>query len=76
MSRIIDFLKEIARIAFSGITAFFAVFGASLYLREHLKLEGDIGFILGFIYFFAVLIFVKIGMDYCKEVFTKNGKKK
>lgn len=72
MNRIIDFIKGLLKLAFSGITAFFAVLGAAEYLQERITLKGDAGFVLGFIYFLAVLLLVNIGLQYYKEATKKK----
>ena len=75
MNRIIEFIKGIARIAFSGITAFFAVLGAAEYLGEKGIPETNANIFLGIIYFFVVLILVYIGLEYYKEATKRNSKK-
>lgn len=76
MNRIINFIKGILKLAFSGATAFFAVIGAAEYLGEKGVPETDANIFLGIIYGVAVLLLVYIGLEYYKEAAHKNGKKK
>lgn len=75
MNRIIDFIKGLLKLAFSGITAFFAVCGAAemipIYLPWYKEL-GDVNIGLGIAYFLAVLLLVNIGLQYYKEATKKK----
>ena len=78
MSRLIDFIKGLLKLAIAGGTAFFAVAGAGFMLEDYplyAELGEDLHIGLGFVYFFFVLLMVYIGMDEWKNV-TSNIKDK
>ncbi len=72
MNRIIDFIKGLLKLAFSGITAFFAVLGASVYLGEKGLPDSEYNIVIGIIYGIAVLLLVNIGLQYYKEATKKK----
>lgn len=76
MNKIKDFLIGLIQLAFSGLTAFFAVVGAAEYVPEYIDLKGSTGEVLAIVYFFAVLMLVNIGISYYKEATNSVGKKK
>lgn len=82
MKKVVDlalrFIKELIILAISGVTAYFAMLGAVETLKDKPFFSelGDTSTALGFIYFFAVLVLVDIGITHFKEATAKNGKKK
>lgn len=79
MNKVIDFIVDLVKVAVAALTGIFAVFGAGQLLQEYLPWFNEIGdpvIGLGLVYFFFVMLMVKIGMDYYKTFINNVGKKK